>query len=84
MILKDLVKREIIRDDYSEEFLNKMTDKEISDWEHDIKVKLISEGVEEKFPVWNGAYLSKVIDAGILYQLFKLDKHKKISNDKSK
>lgn len=77
MNLKDLVEREIIRDDYSEEFLNKMTDKEILDWEHDTKVKLISEGIEERFPEWNTSYLSKVIDAGILYQLFKLGKHKK-------
>lgn len=77
MNLKHLVEREIIRDDYSEEFLNKMTDKEILDWEHDVKVKLISAGIEERFPEWNSAYLSKVIDASMLYQLFKLGEYKK-------
>lgn len=69
--LKSLVKRPIIRNDYSEEFLNKMTNQEIKDWEHDVKMCLIQNKVPEKFPDWNSAYLCKVIDTSVLYELLK-------------
>lgn len=69
--LKSLVNKPIIRDDYSEEFLNKMTDAEIKDWEHDVKTSLIKDKVPEKYPEWNSAYLCRVIDTSILYKLIK-------------
>lgn len=69
--LKLLVNKPIIRNDYSEEFLNKMTDVEIEDWEHDVKTSLIKDKVPEKYPDWNSAYLCRVIDTSVLYELIK-------------
>jgi len=69
--LKSLVNKPIIRDDYSEEFLNKMTDAEIEDWEHDVKTSMIKDKIPEKYPDWGSAYTCRVIDSSILYQLFK-------------
>lgn len=69
--LKSLVNKPIIRDDYSEEFLNKMSDKEIEDWEHDIKISMVKDRIPEKFPDWNSAYLCRVIDTSVLYEIIK-------------
>jgi hypothetical protein len=69
--IEELIKRPIIRDDKSEEFLNKMNDDEIKQWEDEIEQKLLLEGVPQKFPEWNAAFMSKEIDMGILYNLLK-------------
>lgn len=70
--IEELIKRPIIRNDNSEEFLNKMTDEEIKQWEKEVELNLLEEGVVQKFPDWNAAFLAKTIDRGILYNLFKL------------
>lgn len=69
--IEELVKRPIIRNDRPEEFLNKMTDDEIRQWEIEVEQNLLEEGVVQKFPDWNAAFLAKSIDRSILYNLFK-------------
>ena len=48
-----------------------MTDDEIRQWEAEVEQNLLEDGVIQKFPDWNAAFLSKSIDRGILYNLFK-------------
>ena len=67
--MQELICRPIIRNDNPEDFLNKMTDEEIKQWKFETEESLIEEGILRKFPDWNAAYLTKVIDAGILYKL---------------
>lgn len=69
--IEELIKRPIIRNDKPEEFLNKMTDDEIRQWEIEVEQNLLEEGVVQKFPDWNAAFFAKCIDRGILYNLFK-------------
>ena len=70
--IKELIKRPIIRNDQSEEYLNKMTYEEILQWEAEIDQSLLAAGVDKKFPDWNAAFLGKIIDRSILYDLMKL------------
>jgi len=70
--IEELIKRPIIRDDKPEEFLNKMTDDEINQWGKEVEENLLASGVPKQYPDWNAAYISKMIDMGILYKLFKI------------
>ena len=70
--IEELIKRPIIRSDNAEEFLNKMTDEEIRQWEKEVEDNLLEAGVVQKFPDWNAEFLAKTIDRAILYNLFKL------------
>lgn len=69
--IQELIERPIIRNDKPEEFLNKMTDQEINQYEKEIEQILSEEGTNKIFPDWNAAFLAKAIDRGILYKLFK-------------
>jgi 16S rRNA C967 or C1407 C5-methylase (RsmB/RsmF family) len=69
--IKELIKRPIIRNDQPTEFLNKMTDNEIEQWEKEVEQELLENGVKRKFPDWNAEFLSKTIDMRIFYKLFK-------------
>lgn len=71
LTIEQLISRPIIRNDNSHEFLNKMTDEEIRQWEKEIEHNLIEEGVSKKFPDWNAAIVSKVIDTDIIYIIIK-------------
>jgi len=68
--ISEIVNRKIIRNDKSEEFLNKMTDEEIEIYFKEIEHSLNEEEVEHKFPDWNVAVLAKIIDRSILYNFF--------------
>lgn len=70
--IEELLKREKIREDKEWEFLNKMTDDEIKKWELEIDEMLKEEGVPKKLPDWNAAFLAKIVDRNILYNLLKL------------
>ena len=70
--ISNLIERDLIRNDYPFEFLNKMTDQEINQWEKEVKEILLEEGVHNTFPEWNSAFLREIIDRDILYNLFKL------------
>jgi hypothetical protein len=70
--IQELIKRPIIRSDFDEEWMNKMTDDELSQFDKESYKMCIEEGVVEKYPDINAACLSKHIDMGILYDLFKL------------
>jgi len=74
---KELLERPIIRDDMPHEWLNKMTDEEMRQWEDEAGEVLKKEGVPETFPDWNAGILAKIIDADIIYRLFKGDHLKK-------
>ena len=68
--MEELIARPIIRNDNVYEFLNKMTDEEIDQWDKEVAEILKEEKVPEIFPDWNAAYLAKTIDRQILYELF--------------
>jgi hypothetical protein len=71
--VRELIDRPIIREDFNEEWMNKMTDDEINQWDVETYAMLKDEGITE-YPDVNGAHLSKHIDRGILYELFKIAK----------
>ena len=62
--IEDLAKRPIIRHDKPLEFLNKMTDKEIEEFEKDLRKNIIDD---------DNIYASKLMDKHILYKTFKLN-----------
>ena len=70
--IQELIKRPIIRSDFDEEWMNKMTDEELSQFDEETYKMCIDDGTPEKYPDINAAHLSKHIDRGILYNLFKL------------
>ena len=72
--LKELVSRTKVRNDNCYDFYNKMTDEEIKQFEIEVKNNLLDDGVKKVFPDWNVAYMSKIIDTDILYNLIKLGK----------
>ena len=63
----ELIARPLIRNDQTYDFLNKMTDEEIDQWDKEVAEMLKEEKVPEIFPDWNAAYLAKLIDRQILY-----------------
>jgi hypothetical protein len=67
----ELLKRPVIRDDQIAEFLNKMTDKEIKQWDKEVELTLEEEKIPKVFPDWTAAYYAKIVDRDILYRLFK-------------
>ncbi len=75
--VRELIDRPIIREDFNEEWMNKMTDDEINQWDMETYAMLKDEGITE-YPDVNGAHLSKHIDRGILYELFKQAKNSAI------
>lgn len=69
--IKELINRPIIRNDYAEEFMNKMTDEEILIYQQEVNEILVKEGVRKTFPDWNVGLLTKRIDREIMYRLLK-------------
>jgi hypothetical protein len=69
--ITDLLERQIIRNDFEEEWMNKMTDDELSQFERESYQLCIEDGIPEKFPDINAACLSKHIDRSILYKIVK-------------
>ena len=67
----ELLKRPIIRNDQMFEFLNKMTDEEIKQWDKEVELTLKEEKVPNVYPDWNAAYYAKLVDRDILYRLFQ-------------
>ena len=75
--VRELIDRPIIRKDFNEEWMNKMTDDEINRWNEETYAMLEEKGITG-YPDVNGAYLSKHIDRGILYELVKQAKNSAI------
>ena len=71
--IDELINREIIRGDQSEEWLNKMTDEEIDEWFEEATELCVNEGVKIKFPDINSAVATKLINRTILYKLYKME-----------
>lgn len=69
--IKELINRPIIRNDYAEEFMNKMTDEEILIYEQEVNQILVKQGVRKTFPDWSVGLLTKRIDREIMYRLLK-------------
>jgi hypothetical protein len=76
----ELIERPTIRHDQVYEFLNKMTDEEIDQWDKEVTETLKEEKVPEVFPDWNAAYLAKLIDRQILYDVFTEAKDYQLKN----
>jgi len=72
-----MLTRPIIRDDYLDEWMNKLTDEEMKIWDEETYAECIKKGVPNKFPELNAAHLSITIDTGILYDIFKEDLRQK-------
>ena len=73
--IQDLLERPIIRDDFEDEWMNKMTDEELSQFERESYQLCLQEGTPEKYPDINAACLSKHIDRSILYKIIKESKN---------
>ena len=74
--IQELLERPIIRNDYNEEWMNKMTDEELNQFDEETYQICIQEQTPENYPDINAACLSKHIDRNILYELLKEDKIK--------
>lgn len=72
--IPELLERPIIRNDFEEEWMNKMTDDELSQFDKESYEICLNEGVEEKYPDISAACLSKHIDRSILYKVIQMDK----------
>lgn len=72
--LDELLKRPIIRSDYVDEWMNKMTDDELHQFDLESRQICLEEGVLDQYPDINAAMLSKHIDRCIMYSLFKSSK----------
>lgn len=73
--IQELIQRPLLRNDRPHEYLNKMTSEEETQFEKEIEKSLELEGIEKKFPDWNAAFLAKLIDRSILYELFSMANH---------
>lgn len=69
--IEELAKRPVIRDDRPEEWMNKMTNEELYQWEQETEEQLLASGVEKKYPDWNASMHQKSIDRTILYDMMK-------------
>jgi hypothetical protein len=70
--IQELLERPIIRNDYNEEWMNKMTDEELTQFDEETRQLCIENGtLNKKFPDINAACLSKLVDRNILYKLLK-------------
>lgn len=74
--IKELIERPVIRNDFNEEWMNKMTDEEIDQFEKESYQMCLEKGgpdadSEEIITKWVANY----IDRGILYELFKEQKN---------
>ena len=83
--LEELLQRPIIRNDFDEEWMNKMTDDELDQFDKESYQICLEEGTPEKFPDINSACLAKHIDRGILYNILEMGtKVQTFSNSQSK
>lgn len=75
--IKQLVERPIIRDDFDEEWMNKMTDEELDQFEKESFQMCLEKGSTELYSdeTYSEEIITKwvanYIDRGILYELFK-------------
>lgn len=70
--IQELIWRPIIRDDQSNEWLNKMTDDEIEQYYKELD-EIVKELPLEEQQV---AYITNIIDHSIIYDIFMLDKNR--------
>jgi hypothetical protein len=69
--IQELIERPLIRNDYNEEWMNKMTDDELDQFDRESYEMCLENGTPEKYPDINAACLSKHIDRRILYKILK-------------
>ena len=72
MNIHELINKPIIRNDQTEEWLNKLTDEEILEWNIKMRDECLKAGTPNKFPDINAARLAKHIDTTIIYNLIKM------------
>ena len=68
--VKELLTRPIIRRDFDEEWMNKMTDEELAQWDGEVYANILEEGITG-FPETNVAQMTRFIDRGILYKVLQ-------------
>ena len=69
--IQELIKMPIIRNDFYDEWMNKMSDCELTQYDKETYELCLNDGVLDKFPDMNIARLTKLIDRNILYEIFK-------------
>ena len=74
--VQELLQRPIIRNDRPEEWMNKMTDEELHQYDSETRQICIENGVLNIFPDINAACLGKNIDRSIIYEILKEQKIK--------
>ena len=67
--INELINRKQIRSDHSFEWLNRMTDDEIQEFDDELDVELTEMGVDHTFPQWNSTVTAKYIDRDIMFRL---------------
>ncbi len=72
LTIKELIKRPILRNDQVYEFLNKMSDEEIKQFDSEVYESIKKEGINT-FPEVNAKFMAKVIDNQILYTIFQME-----------
>ena len=72
--IQELLQRPIIRNEFNEEWMNKMTDEELTQFDKESYQICLEDGTPEKYPDINAACLSKHIDRDILYNILKESK----------
>ena len=70
LTLEELMWRPIIRSDYNDEWLNKMTDDEIRQFNKEVEEIISKLPLEEQY----FADTSLIVDRNILYKIFMIDK----------
>jgi membrane-bound ClpP family serine protease len=70
--IQELIERPMIRSDYNEEWLNKMTDYEITQFQNESYQMCLIEGINKQSSDIIHSCTTKFINRDILYKLFKL------------
>jgi hypothetical protein len=72
--IEELVKMPDIRNDFigNDIWMNKLTNRQLDQFDREARNMCIEEGVENKYPDLNAAIVAKYIDRGILYKLFTM------------
>ncbi len=71
LTVAELLERPIIRNDFTDEWMNKMTDEEIRQYDKETYQICIENGTPKKFPDLNAACLGKGVDRSIMYNMLK-------------
>jgi hypothetical protein len=71
--VQELIKRPLQRNDQPYEFMNKMNDEEIEQFEKEVKVYMELDNVSKIFPEYNAELIARFINRDIIYKVFQME-----------